>query len=145
MADGIRQIGAVQGVEMEIRYALAHQGPHLFGVMGRPIASVAGFNYWAALQDKKPAVWDYEHLDHFLNAPKAYVHQVACDDTGSVVIEGIRLAASDGGTPHERIRIHQAGRYREFEGRAPLLFREQGGVVVHAAGHGWRKVRLAEL
>jgi cytochrome c len=48
------------------------QGPPLYGVMGRPIATVGGFKYSAALEEKKGNNWDYEHLDHFLENPKKY-------------------------------------------------------------------------
>ncbi len=48
------------------------QGPPLYGVVGRPIGTVAGFKYSAAIEEKKPNVWDYEHLDHFLENPKKY-------------------------------------------------------------------------
>jgi cytochrome c len=48
------------------------QGPPLYGVVGRPIASIAGFKYSAAIEAKKGANWDYDHLDHFLENPKKY-------------------------------------------------------------------------
>jgi cytochrome c len=48
------------------------QGPPLYGVVGRPIGTVAGFKYSAAIEGKKPASWDYDHLDHFLENPKKY-------------------------------------------------------------------------
>jgi cytochrome c len=47
-------------------------GPNLFGVVGRPVASVAGFDYSAALE-ALPArgipVWDESALDLFLESP----------------------------------------------------------------------------
>ncbi len=46
-------------------------GPHLDGVLGRPIASVDGFNYSAALAGID-ANWDPEHLYAFLQSPKGY-------------------------------------------------------------------------
>lgn len=49
-------------------------GPHLFGVVGRPIASISDFSYSDAL--KKLAAehgnWTYEGLNTFITNPKAY-------------------------------------------------------------------------
>lgn len=52
----------------------ALQGPNLYGVLGRDIASVAGFTYsqgngsLSALD----GVWDYENLDQFIERPKGF-------------------------------------------------------------------------
>jgi cytochrome c len=46
-------------------------GPHLDGVIGRDIASVADFSYTAALTDL-PGNWDPEALSDFLANPKSY-------------------------------------------------------------------------
>ncbi len=46
-------------------------GPHLFGVVGRPVDSVAGFNYSGALEQVAD-VWSPENLDGFLANPKGY-------------------------------------------------------------------------
>lgn len=43
-------------------------GPNLNGVVGRPAASVAGFNYSTALKNSK-LTWDEKTLDAFLAAP----------------------------------------------------------------------------
>lgn len=43
-------------------------GPSLNGVVGRPAASVAGFNYSTALKNSK-LTWDDKTLDEFLAAP----------------------------------------------------------------------------
>lgn len=43
-------------------------GPNLYGVVGRPAASVAGFNYSPALKASKLR-WDEATLDQFLAAP----------------------------------------------------------------------------
>lgn len=50
-------------------------GPHLNGVVGRAVASVAGFNYDAAMQDhaKVAPEWTPEALQEFLTAPKKVV------------------------------------------------------------------------
>lgn len=46
-------------------------GPPLYGVVGRPIASVPGYTYSAALK-KKNGVWTFEALDEFIANPRAY-------------------------------------------------------------------------
>lgn len=46
-------------------------GPHLFGVVGRDIASVSDFSYSDALSQQEGA-WDYEKLSHFLANPKGW-------------------------------------------------------------------------
>ncbi len=46
-------------------------GPNLWGVVGRPVASVEGFSYSSALQGLG-GVWDYERLDAFLADPKGF-------------------------------------------------------------------------
>jgi cytochrome c len=47
-------------------------GPNLYGVVGRPKASVNGFNYSAAMK-AKGGNWTPDELDHFLTNPKAYI------------------------------------------------------------------------
>jgi len=47
-------------------------GPELNGVLGRPAASVEGFNYSDALK-KSGITWDDEHLHKWLENPKALV------------------------------------------------------------------------
>lgn len=46
-------------------------GPNLWGVVGRPTASAAGFSYSAAMTGKG-GEWTYEHLNVFLTSPKEY-------------------------------------------------------------------------
>jgi cytochrome c len=46
-------------------------GPHLYGVIGRDIASVADFSYSDALQ-KKEGNWDYDKLNEFLSGPREW-------------------------------------------------------------------------
>lgn len=51
-------------------------GPNLWGVVTRPVASHEGFAYSAAMKEFSQGgsvVWDYEHLDQFITAPKALV------------------------------------------------------------------------
>ena len=47
-------------------------GPHLNGVVGRPAASVAEFNYDEALHKLNPDPWTPENLNGFLTNPKKY-------------------------------------------------------------------------
>lgn len=46
-------------------------GPNLYGVVGRPIATEAGFVYSDSLKAMAGKNWDYEALDHWLKQPKA--------------------------------------------------------------------------
>jgi len=46
-------------------------GPHLWGVVGRDIASVDGFTYSGSLESKEGA-WTLEELSAFLTKPSAY-------------------------------------------------------------------------
>lgn len=47
-------------------------GPNLWGVVGAPKATHAGFNYSAALA-AMDGVWSYENLDAFIENPRGYV------------------------------------------------------------------------
>jgi cytochrome c len=47
-------------------------GPNLYGVVGRPVASHAGFNYSGALKGKG-GNWTFEDLNGFITNPKGYV------------------------------------------------------------------------
>jgi glucose/arabinose dehydrogenase/cytochrome c2 len=51
---------------------MSGQGPSLVGVVGRPAASLANFNYSKALHDSG-LVWGYTSLDRFLAAPSSVV------------------------------------------------------------------------
>jgi len=46
--------------------------PTLRGVIGRPIASVASFDYSEGLLAKKSMTWTKENLDTFLNSPQDF-------------------------------------------------------------------------
>ncbi len=55
-------------------------GPNLWDVVNRPIASHEGFSYSGAMtefSEGHSVVWDYEHLDHFLESPKGYIKGTA--------------------------------------------------------------------
>ncbi|MDA5092578.1 c-type cytochrome [Aliiroseovarius sp. KMU-50] len=47
-------------------------GPHLFGLVNRPIASVGGFNYSEALLGHGSDTWTPEKLNEWLASPKAF-------------------------------------------------------------------------
>jgi cytochrome c len=50
-------------------------GPHLNGVVGRDVASIAGFNYSGAMSDHagEVPVWDVEAIQHFIENPRGVV------------------------------------------------------------------------
>lgn len=48
------------------------QGPALFGIVGRPIASQAGFTYSEGMKTHAGDAWTYENLSAFLEAPKVF-------------------------------------------------------------------------
>lgn len=56
-------------------------GPNLWGVVGRPKASEAGFNYSAAMKGQK-GNWTPEDLDHFLTNPRTAVPGTAMTFAG---------------------------------------------------------------
>lgn len=49
----------------------AKVGPPLYGVVGRQVASIAGFAYSDALKAKS-GVWTYDDINKFITNPKAY-------------------------------------------------------------------------
>ena len=57
------------------------QGPNLWGVVGRPRGSEAGFNYSAAMK-AKGGNWSFEELDKFLTNPRGYVPGTAMGFAG---------------------------------------------------------------
>jgi cytochrome c len=50
-------------------------GPNLYGVVGRQVAHIGDFGYSAAMKGfaEGGKVWDFDHLNNFLLAPKKYV------------------------------------------------------------------------
>src|SRR5262249_42179090 len=57
------------------------QGPNLWGVVGRPKGTEAGFNYSAAMK-AKGGNWSFEDLDHFIANPKGFVPGTAMTFAG---------------------------------------------------------------
>jgi cytochrome c len=80
---------AAAGQAIEKRCAACHTveqggankvGPNLWNIVNRPVASHEGFAYSGAMKEFSQGgsvVWDYEHLDHFIMAPKALVKGTA--------------------------------------------------------------------
>jgi cytochrome c len=56
-------------------------GPDLYGIVGRKVASVTGFNYSAAMKEKG-GTWTFDELFHFVNDPKGYVKGTAMGFAG---------------------------------------------------------------
>lgn len=60
-------------------------GPNLWDIVNRPIASHEGFSYSAPIKEFAQGgsvVWDYDHLNHFLAGPKAYIKGTAMGFAG---------------------------------------------------------------
>ena len=60
-------------------------GPNLYGIVDRPIARHEGFAYSAAMKDFSKGgaeLWTFDHLNHFLAAPKAYIKGTAMGFAG---------------------------------------------------------------
>ena len=57
------------------------QGPNLWGVVGRPKASEAGFNYSAAMKSKG-GNWTFDELDKFIANPRGFVQGTAMTFAG---------------------------------------------------------------
>ncbi|MEQ1608303.1 MAG: cytochrome c family protein [Hyphomonadaceae bacterium] len=60
------------------------QGPNLYGVLGRDIASQEGFKYSTgngSLSEHEGA-WTYENLDHFIERPKGFAAGTAMNFAG---------------------------------------------------------------
>jgi cytochrome c len=57
------------------------QGPNLWGVVGRPRASEAGFNYSAAMKGKG-GNWTFDELNKFIANPRGYIPGTAMTFAG---------------------------------------------------------------
>ena len=56
-------------------------GPNLWGIVDRPRASEAGFNYSAAMK-AKGGKWTYDELNKFLASPRSYIQGTAMTFAG---------------------------------------------------------------
>lgn len=61
-------------------------GPHLFGVVGRPVDAVPGYSYSGALEEVAD-VWTPENLNAFLTNPKGYAPGTAMNFAGLPSVE----------------------------------------------------------
>ena len=62
-----------QPATISTRAAPNKVGPDLWGVVNRPIAEPRGLQLLGGAAGQEAADWDYDHLNHFLTSPKAYV------------------------------------------------------------------------
>jgi cytochrome c len=124
-------------------------GPNLWGVVNRPIAGHEGFGYSAAMKDFAQGgsvVWDYDHLNGFLQAPKQHVPGTAMgfaglkkDDERANVIAYLRgLSDSPAPLPEEQAAAPAEGEAAPegeapAEGADPAEAEAQGADVAPAA------------
>lgn len=59
-------------------------GPHLWGVLGRAVAAVDGFNYSGAMEEygETTDAWRYENMYNFLESPRRYMPGTAMSFAG---------------------------------------------------------------
>jgi len=60
-------------------------GPNLFGVVGRPVAHLTDFSYSAGIKafaNGGKETWTFDHLNHFLTAPKKFIKGTAMGFAG---------------------------------------------------------------
>jgi len=85
VAAGEAQFRACSTCHNDTAGAGAKVGPDLWGVVGRPVAHEAGFNYSRALQDHG-GTWTFEELFHFIENPRGYIPGTA------MTFQGLRRA-----------------------------------------------------
>ncbi|MBA8899225.1 cytochrome c family protein [Phyllobacterium sp. P30BS-XVII] len=60
-------------------------GPNLWDIVDRPMATHEGFSYSGAIKDFSKGgkeLWTFDHLNHFLTSPKAYIKGTAMGFAG---------------------------------------------------------------
>ena len=62
-------------------------GPYLFGVVGREVQGVDGFNYSGALADSGADVWSPDNLNHFLENPRGFANGTSMAFAGLSSVE----------------------------------------------------------
>jgi cytochrome c len=81
LANLLQQASVEQGQRAARKCAACHTfdeggasrvGPNLYNIVGSPLGAEQGFAYSQALKDKG-GNWDYEDLDLFIEAPRAYL------------------------------------------------------------------------
>jgi cytochrome c len=90
IADALASASVRRGAEIAIQCQSCHNlqegqgpkvGPDLYGVVGRKIASVEGFNYSSALKAKS-GTWDFDTLNAWLTKPSAFAPGTAMTFAG---------------------------------------------------------------
>ncbi len=71
VAKGMADTKVCQSCHNFEKGAGAKIGPPLYGVVGRPVASIAGFDYSDALK-KKGGNWTLDDINNFITNPKVY-------------------------------------------------------------------------
>lgn len=81
----------------------SQEGPTLWQVVGRPIASAEGYDYSEALRGQE-GYWDRETLDRFLSAPQAFAPGLLMTfggvrnaDDRKVVLDFLETLRAEGG------------------------------------------------
>ena len=81
LANLLQQASVEQGQRSAKKCAACHTfdeggasrvGPNLYNIVGQPLGAEQGFAYSQALKDKG-GDWNYENLDHFIEAPRAFL------------------------------------------------------------------------
>jgi len=90
IADALASASVQRGAEIAKQCQACHNvqegqgpkvGPDLYGVVGRKIASVEGFNYSSALKAKS-GTWDFDALNTWLTKPSAFAPGTAMTFAG---------------------------------------------------------------
>ncbi|MBF0110498.1 MAG: c-type cytochrome [Magnetococcales bacterium] len=96
-----------------------HHGPPLWGLVGRPVGQVEGFNYSPSFQERRKKGdlrWTVENLDRFLEDPRGLIpnNRMSAWDPGISATSGF----SESGKSLELVRASLAseGHYEPFDG-----------------------------
>ena len=79
LSNGERQFRRCMGCHTINEGGATAQGPNLWDIVGRQVASVAGFSYSGALPE---GTWTYEALDQFIESPRSYAPGTAMNFNG---------------------------------------------------------------
>lgn len=111
-------------------------GPALWNILGRSIASTAGFSYSDGMRTKG-GDWGYEELDEFLTKPKNYITKTKMSFNGlkketdrAALIEFLRLAAD---APQEQL-VAQMQEVVEAPEMTEDMVQDAADTVIEMAG-----------